>query len=72
LASYPDAEEGRLDFGLLGLGAESDGGDATRGEFGGGETRVTVGVLLRSMGAPQEGQKRLSSGAERWHEEQII
>jgi hypothetical protein len=72
LASYPDAEEGRLDLGLPGLGAESEGGDAARGEFGGGETRVTVGVLLRSMGAPQEGQKRLSSGVGRLHDEQIM
>lgn len=59
-------------MGLLALGVESDGGDAARGELGGGETRVTVGVLLRSTGVPQEGQKRLSSGVCRLHEEQIM
>ncbi len=49
-------------------GVEADGGVA-RAES---DTRETVGVLLKSIAAPHEGQKRLLSGVRRLHAEQIM
>ena len=55
------------------MGAEALGVDADavvpRGEW---SARETVGVLLKSIAAPHEGQNRLSSGVWRLHAEQIM